>query len=989
MKIIQFLFTLTFVTVFEIAVAQNFSNKHFTVADGLPGSEIYSIVQDNLGYLWLATNNGVSRFDGKEFKNFGIKDGLPSGSITNVFRDNNGRIWFGSYEGYLSCWEKNQIVPHPANRLISEASNMIFIDNVFTNKEGELVFTPNRKGAFKVTKDNKVKQISIPEKQSGRFAFCFFDTRNGIVWDRFEIPASTYKVRKKSELLYENGIYYLFVAQTFNDLSFKRSIWKIADDDYLLSLGNKVLHIRNFEIIEELEFKNRVISLFSDSKRNVWITTLDKGILMYPSGKLKEKPMILLPSSVCSKVIEDKSGIYWASTIGDGLFCFPSLDFVNFDTGFPYNQYIIKLDAKDNLLYMVTYDQSLLKANLSGNEPRISYFFKDQKRDKKVTDILIDPDGAFWVIGPGKIKYTKDGIPYEKPDTIEGAWSICQLNDNRKLITFLGGIAFVSNGEYQKFTINDYHHKVTSAYQDLDETIWLGTLKGLYKFRNDKFAYLGEIDSAYARRIVTIKGIKNFVAIGTYGAGLILKNNLNKFELTSERGINSDIINAIYLENENTIWLGTNLGLNKIVLQPSFHSKLLANMKIDKSDFQVTQFSINDGLPASGIYSLKKVDKFIWAATEYGLVKFDPKTLTKKIVVPTLEIKRVLINGVESEVLANYDLGNTTQSITIEFQSIDLRDHNNLQYYYQMKGIDDTLIITKSNTVTYSGIKGGVYVFSVYAEGLDKTGKKNLITINFSVEKKFSESALGIIIYFFIFLILAIGVGTVIILYNRKKMEIERSLMVSEQKSFRAQLNPHFLFNSLNSLQRYIFENNVDSADTYLTTFSSLLRRILENSRFYMISLYDSVETIKLYLQLEKMRFDDSFDFKINVDSAINLNQIEIPSMLIQPFVENAIWIGHSPKEKKGAIQVNFKIADENYLVCSIRSKISENVRQTVRANRKDPVVAGMKAVEERILLLNKMHKTTMRIETREIANESGNKSIIVVEMYIHYKLVS
>jgi tetratricopeptide (TPR) repeat protein len=159
----------------------------------------------------------------------------------------------------------------------------------------------------------------------------------------------------------------------------------------------------------------------------------------------------------------------------------------------------------------------------------------------------------------------------------------------------------------------------------------------------------------------------------------------------------------------------------------------------------------------------------------------------------------------------------------------------------------------------------------------------------------------------------------VILVYlkSRKSKENHRRIEL-EQKALRAQMNPHFIFNSLNSIQRMFIEGDQDSANDYMSDFGSLLRIILENSGKSTIRLQDEVDTLKLYLDLEMMRTDGMIDYSIDIDENLDLENINVPPLIIQPFVENAIWHGILPTEKKGAVTIQIRAYSLDLLICTV-----------------------------------------------------------------------
>lgn len=222
---------------------------------------------------------------------------------------------------------------------------------------------------------------------------------------------------------------------------------------------------------------------------------------------------------------------------------------------------------------------------------------------------------------------------------------------------------------------------------------------------------------------------------------------------------------------------------------------------------------------------------------------------------------------------------------------------------------------------------------------------------------------------------------------KKEKAEFDRKVEISkvELKALRAQMNPHFVFNSLNSIQHYILNSKSNEAAKYLNKFAKLIRIILSNSEKAMVTVNEDVESLKLYLELEQMRFDGKFDYSINIDKSIDGDYDEIPPMLMQPYIENAILHGLNPKETKGHLKIDI-FTKNNYIVCRIsddgigRVKSGE-IKRTTPGNLHKSL--GMKITSERVRILNDINKSDLSVSVTDLKDENGNPNGTMVELYI------
>ena len=249
--------------------------------------------------------------------------------------------------------------------------------------------------------------------------------------------------------------------------------------------------------------------------------------------------------------------------------------------------------------------------------------------------------------------------------------------------------------------------------------------------------------------------------------------------------------------------------------------------------------------------------------------------------------------------------------------------------------------------------------------------KRNMLIQQLKSEQREQQLNMRLIIWIAVagFIILLIFSGAIMLRLNQR-----RKLIIAEQKALRAQMNPHFIFNAMNSIQGFIMEHNNESARKYLNRFSQLMRNILENSKQTTIPLKEELDTLTLYLELEKLRFSNSFEYNISIDDAIDCEEVYIPPMLIQPLLENAIQHGLLPSNKQGLLELNFLLFKEKYIKIIIKDNgIGREKAAEISQRRINHVSTGMKNIQERISLLSKIHKGNIQMKVIDIIDENNN----------------
>ncbi|RYY54943.1 MAG: hypothetical protein EOO09_12485 [Chitinophagaceae bacterium] len=209
---------------------------------------------------------------------------------------------------------------------------------------------------------------------------------------------------------------------------------------------------------------------------------------------------------------------------------------------------------------------------------------------------------------------------------------------------------------------------------------------------------------------------------------------------------------------------------------------------------------------------------------------------------------------------------------------------------------------------------------------------------------------------------------------KQRESEFERKVSDAALNSLRSQMNPHFIFNCLNSIKLYSVENNQEAATEYLGKFSRLMRLVLENSKSDRITLQQEVDTLQLYMEMEAMRFKEKLHYKIEIDDNVDMDYIEMPPMLVQPYVENAIWHGLMPKEDGGIINLSFRCKED-----ILRITVTDNgVGRAMAAELKSKSATahksfGMSITHERIELINQMYKTNMSVMVNDLVDANGD----------------
>jgi hypothetical protein len=441
--------------------------------------------------------------------------------------------------------------------------------------------------------------------------------------------------------------------------------------------------------------------------------------------------------------------------------------------------------------------------------------------------------------------------------------------------------------------------------------------------------------------------------------GNVLKKRIIFPELANQR------ISILHRDKAGRIWIGADDGL------------YLLNRNTSKLQW----FDFRDNIqnkPLNSNAVLEASNGRMYIGGLNGLNYFDPGRLKYREEKLNVIIAAVRVNQDDSLLTENQKplaLDWTQNSVEIQYLTPYFRNPGKLMYRYRLAGLDDHWVDNAHNSrVRFSSLPPGQYTFSVAASLDGITWSETAMPLAFVILEPWWRK------WWFLGATLVLVGALAYWLFRRRIKVIRRQTALREHmaelemRALRAQMNPHFIFNCLNSINRYIVKSDNATASLYLTRFAKLIRLILDNSNSKKVLLSNELEALKLYIEMERIRFDNKFDYRIIVDERVHTDSIGVPSLIIQPYVENAIWHGLLHKESNGSLWVKIRMLDENTLECLIedngvgREKAAE-FRSKSATGKKS---LGMKLTEDRIAVLNQYAQTNASVEIVDLADGNG-----------------
>lgn len=357
----------------------------------------------------------------------------------------------------------------------------------------------------------------------------------------------------------------------------------------------------------------------------------------------------------------------------------------------------------------------------------------------------------------------------------------------------------------------------------------------------------------------------------------------------------------------------------------------------------------------------------LYVASDDGLTVIPEAMIRKMTTLPPIPyFKSVLVNDKEEDLSKLEMTLRGNNKIRFSFAGINYSS-SPVIFSYRLQGFDTSWTTGTSKEIVYSNLPPGKYIFTVKASK-PASPWSNPIEYRVTIKAYFWQHPL-----FFVFLSLLFTGLIALIIIRRKNIQIKRreldnQLISLEQKALQSMMNPHFIFNSLGSIQNYLFQKKSVEAGVYLSQFARLIRQNLNSINASSINLEEEIDRLKNYLDLEKLRMENKFEYNIEVAENVDADELQIPSMIIQPFVENAIWHGIAFLQEKGQIIIKFHMQDDKSLAVIVEDNgIGMKRSETISAKSEKHFHLGMEMTRKRLEILSKKFSVKTRLTFSEI----------------------
>ena len=978
--------------------------RHYTIDDGLPHSNVFRVIQDSKGFIWVGTEMGLCRFDGMRFETFDYYPPVQDKQILGIMEAHDSTIWINTYDSKLHMYKNGKFkefvpkrgeIPKCVIGLKRGRSNEIFVSTHLSFMKINVLQAETRHYTldefFSNYKSGHPNIYCVQVLSTGRL---MLGTQYGLIAIDGESAIHIHKEK------IDFPVY---------------CITELGKDHFILGSDKKLVRLFadsvSFHYYNDMKI-GKIQHIESDRYGNLWITGERSDLIRVSNGSYENYSEYVGDlNSQINDILVDNIGNIWVSTFGGGLV---QIMFQHnlpiFKQSVQKGKYVHSIgQMPDSSIVLGCYDGVIHVKQLPNNKTiqtkTIRKYFTGSTIDavctsqdtsmivSRLPNVLskIHSDGTVATIAEFIEQYN---IVHEQKSTVVkkhqdstydstkqnyyvgNPLSVYKSNDSTVLCAFWYGLYNLIGDEFSRYSeLPQLENRRTYCFgSDYDKRLWIGTDTGVFVRSYEQtlhFTKTNGIPNNLVRAVVCAPDSVIWIATDG-GVGRYDQNTWTCY--TEEDGLSHKICTSLAIDDLNNIWVGTKRGLSCITSSGIF----LVNHK--------------RGLISDEVLSLwTDYSGLLWVGTAAGATVINPRQYYRSNSnPPPTYITRIETQFDTLMSAGSVSLPYHSPSMRIEFVGLEYEFPEGVEFEYRLINADDIWRRTKQWYKEYTNLSPGNYQFQVRSKLGNSGWSTEIAGFELTIIPPIWQRT------WFQFGSIASGMLLAsLIVYStakrkRKKEQEKEALLQSiaelQQQALNLTINPHFLFNALTSVQHFFnSDQNISRANIYLSKFSKLVRMILDDSQYEKISLDDELNRLGLYFELEKMRLGKDFEWYLEVEVVHDLEEIDIPVMMIQPYVENAIWHGIQPLNGKGEVRVKIWNQSEDVL----RIRVSDNglgisnsqSQKSVDANNHES--RGMKITKQRIDLHVKTGKGKIQVELREYNPQNRERPGTLVDITV------
>lgn len=902
---------------------------HFNVTEGLPSSEIHDVVEDDNHLIWIATDRGVCSFDGYGFRIYGPNDGMFEQTVWRILKDDYGKLWFIGLSGKLHYYEEGRFYSYPKNSQI-EALNFGDLRNLSYALDSDTLY-------IWVGHVSKLLKVSV-----ATMAFSVHDAPKDA--DGFHVYAGDYDGlivhspgSKRRRIFWDDDV---FEFQGVDSMHITHVGKPLYLENECLIAGNKALLSMNKEnkSITKVSDANYVFSLEKHESEHVHVC-MDNVVVRYINGTI-DTFQTFEENVQIGGCFEDHEGGHWFATLSDGLFYRPGAKIT------PVKRHIVSgpvtrcIVAEEGFFCGVS---------------KLGYFKIGEYRG---TDYAkkVDMTGYFLRL------LDQYNVSVDRFETYKWNWyGHKPLHFSKNQLWAVNSMeTFFIDSTGTLLSLEEIRGSRTYTIESFQDAWYIGTSKGLFRYKDDSLMHMVDKDDKFACRVSHILGTDSLMYLTTIGEGLLA---FNGEKLTAYNSVNSSLpsnyCSHVHADDYGHLWISTNDGLAKC-----------KKKEVDAGKANFVTYGIEDGLSSNEVLVTQSRGDYLYVGNKAGLDKMNIwADRVNETANYHLRVDYMSIDGMEVNLDGKMTLLADQNDIEIGFKGICYRCLGELEYSYRIKGLIDEWQTTTQTSIRQFNVRYGDYTLELKCKGY-KLEESDVVTLNFSILRPFYFQAWFILLLLFVLGAIGFAIARTIIV----RRKLTRKLQQYQYTTFTAQLNPHFIFNTLNAIQNLFLKREVKDGVNYMSSFGNLLRGILQNPSHELTSLKEELELLSNYINLERIRMRATLGYENPCSLTSSPEHIQVPPMLLQPLVENSINHGILPK-RGGDVSVSVTELPDRLRIEVKDNGVGINHSQPNKSRERPSY--GLKLVKERVNLINRMKGLKCDFEVTDLKDQGMEGTLI------------
>lgn len=989
---------------------QYFKFKVYTQKEGLCSNSVNALVKDNKGFIWLATSHGLSRFDGNAFDNFyasRLKAGsIASNDVSNVYLDRANKLWASTIAG-LSCYNastglfRNYFVDTSLAKYAGGFNTMMedSTGHMWVGTWGELLVLDTASGRFRRSGWGRFVEQNRPEggNHSRIMVFGLLKKSANEIWVLSSYGLYSVNMYTHAFRYYPSTLIADYFGCQLHYMDNEGKVWIGSYNKGLFCYDTLTRQWANFNTPPAWVSQPNLDWVYGATAYNKdTLAYCGTGSIIFFNTRTRTyinryeiNTAGLLPTAPSGFVLLRDKDLTWIAS-GTGLVRMQKVDTLfkkvtPLESSYEIFRIAVNETDKSLLLYddkrnaVVSYNEetritkpyTLTGGKLLGGE--LSNFRQVSKDSGYITT-----DTGFYVCNSTTLNAAK--IPLPAKLFKENDWSLrnmeIDVNGNVWVRSRRQGILLYDKRKNQtNFTawIKPSVDKAYSGmyYDPLTNQLWVSVEReGVYAYNVITQHVIHYLLAGYPDNIPAsisyITGDDNGnIYLGDANKGLYIFNNSSKSftVVTTGDGLPSDKIRFVATNKKNYVWILTAGG----VCRYNLHTQ------------RIEQINGADEIPADISSITCTADGTLYIPYTNSYLKFSEAGLSTGMEEPGIYIRNIIADNNPVLPANNIKVDYTVKNIALQFGALYFGNLPLPAFEYRINNDKNWSKIEYSNTLNFSTLSPGKYNLDVRLYGHESIYHVQLI-----VTPPFWRTSWFIIVAAVVLLLTILLLFVIRVRSIRRQAAIKNKIVETEMMALRAQMNPHFIFNCISSIDNFIQDNDKDNASAWLNKFAKLIRSILDNSRNDVVPFWKDWETLKLYVELEQLRSDDNFEFVTDIAPGLLHGHYRVPPLIIQPYVENAIHHGLKHITGKRPLLTVTATLDGNNLIYTVEDngigrQEAQKYNQHITAGHKS---YGMQIVQDRVNLFNS-YNTYISVE--DVINDdgfiAGTKVTVILEV--------